>query len=268
MLCKLGCHMARNIPSVLVKPGRIIYYLSIVTDDDPEIIERIFDLLKSRNIDFSEGLLNYGEGYRRISLFIDISGSNATIKEITELIKKIVGVREIFYSEPLENHIAFADIEFPLTSINGEERVFLILENWLSHIFLHVHKRFGTVGLVFLYESGRGIGLELGKEYRKIFSSFDNAFNALLRLLKSLGFINPIDFITLGNNVVVSFRGDLEAKVFCDQVNKNELCDNFVRGILEGFMEGFFEIRYKTSQLTYYKDRDLLRTVLERIQYL
>lgn len=258
--------MVREIPSYIKVSNRKIYYFYITTRDDRKIIERIIKYLESYNIDLLHGLMNAHvvNNTRNIGFFVDFTEARVSLKESIEYIKKISGVINVEYSEAIEDKIVYADIGFPLTTSGGKERVVVFSESWLSLLMNHIYNKFSTVGLVFLYESGRGIGLKVGKEYRKIFSTFEKGFIALLKLMKSYGLADPTNVSISPNNIIVSLRDDFESNVFYEKIKEGELLNNFNRGLLEGFIEGFKGERYSSKLISFDKEKNILTITLSK----
>jgi len=256
--------MSREIPSYLLTTERKIYYFYVTVENTPELVERIMEYLEAYDIDAPYGLISTHKNTRNIGLFVDFSRAKISIEECISYLRKMTGVIEVNYSNPIEDKIIFADIGFPITTLGGKERAVIFTESWFSMILDHIYNKFNTVGLVFLYEAGRGIGLDLGKEYKKFFSSFRNGFIALLKLLKSLGLADPININVYRDRIVVSFRDDFEANILFNKVKKENFLNNFNRGILEGFIEGFIGERYKSRQILFDKRNNVLTIVIAK----
>ncbi len=234
--------MSRDIPTLLIKPNRRIVYFSIVTENKPEVVDNIFEIIDNFRIDVSEAIVttDFRTNEKRISFFADFSQS--TIEDInlfTEIIKKTHGVKAVQISDPLMTGVAIADIEFPITTFGGLARAVVFPESWFGGIVRGIVKTFGTTGLFFLYEAGKEVGLEEGQRLKKFAANIEKLVEGFLKILKSLGILNPISYELINERLVrIKFVDCIECKNSADLAGENPSC-NLVRGIIDGLLESF-----------------------------
>lgn len=251
--------MTRDIPTLLIRPQKQIIYISIKAENVSEIVDKIFEIINNFKIDVSEATVttDFVLNEKRISFFADFS--HATLSDVNifvSMIRKIKGVKEVRTSDPLMTGVAIADIEFPVTTLGGLFRAIILPEPLFSGLIRGIIKNFGPTGLLFLYEAGKEMGIRESELLKKFSVSLDKLIEGFLKVLKSLGLLNPIGFEIKGDLITVRFRDCIECQSAAGLVGDNPSA-NLVRGLIDGFLENLTGKIYLSTEIScQYKGSD------------
>ena len=239
--------LSRDIPTLLVRPKRNIVYISIIARNVPTVVDNVFEILDNFKIDVSEATVttDFKRNEKIISFFADFSHS--TLEDISffsEIIERVDGVKSVKMSDPLMRGVTVADIEFPVTTFGGMLRAVILPEPLFAGLIRGTIKRFGPTGLLLLYEAGREVGFQVGELLKKFDVPIDKLLEGCLKILKSIGMLDPTTFeIKYTNEIIVRFRDCIECRNSADLVGNNPSA-NLVRGLIDGLLEEYYGREY------------------------
>lgn len=108
---------------------------------------------------------------------------------------------------------------------------------------------FGAAGTVFLYHTGKSIGINAAKTYRRLLG-IDNVellYRAAELFFRSLGYVRSINLNRLDRTVSATLTENLECILLKD-VAPPPTC-NWVRGMIEGVVEVLEDAEYESEEV-------------------
>ena len=238
----------KQIPSLLVMPGRKLIDFLAVIDDKLSSVERVLDTFHTFNVDVLNGLVTFSHGERFLEGFLDVTNLKIPCEELFNALSRIDGVKEVKHGEINENFSVLTCS--PLVPYAGVSRLVMFRLEHIGKFMRTLKEKWGSGGEVFLYHLGMEAGKDSIKTFKKTLKiSGRKLYEFILRLGKDFGWYTGfklVEFDEEERKATIRFYDFFECKTVEEELGKSN--SQWMRGAIAGAFKELFETEVKVEE--------------------